>query len=197
MSIRTRNIVFLLTAVVSFGVLHTAHAATVSIDLPTSPITVTKTELQLAISFDTPSVTPPAAAQLTLTVKNTGSATATNVAIDNLLPVEFLYTAGQPTELAQLGGIAPGASLTRAYAIAIPASVETQRYVDEAVASAANADSVEAIAALDVNSSQVLGASDEILATTGGTPIVTSIFGLLFVGFGIYQLRPQTTKASS
>lgn len=191
MSIQARTTLSILVAIACFGTLHPAHAASVSIDPPASPVAVSKTELQLVVAFDTASVTPPATTQLTFTITNTGSTTATDVAIDNLLPREFSYTAGQPTELATLGQLAPGATLTKTYTITIPATVGTYRYVDEAIVSATNADSVESTVAIDVLGGQVLGVTDEVLATTGTPTILPTLFGLVLIAIGALRFRQQ------
>ena len=187
---QTIAILFTLLSVVISG---PARAATVGINPPSDPVTVAATELQLTTGFSQASITPPGSVTLTMVVTNTGAMTANNVAIDNLLPVEFSYTKGIPTELKNLGDLAPGDSIGKTYAITIPASVATNRYVDEVIASATNADSIEAIAALNITNGQVLGASDATLAATGTSPLVFILLGLMLIGFGIFQLRRQVT----
>lgn len=192
MSIQARTTLYILAAFACLGIFRPVQAATVSIDPPASPVAVAKTELQLVVTFDTTSVTPPASTRLTFTITNSGSVTATDVTIDNLLPTEFLYTSGQPTELTNLGELSPGASLTKTYAITIPATVATNRYVDEAIVSASNADSVESTIAIDVRNGEVLGATDvtgETLAATGVVPWLMFLFGLLLIATGAQKFR--------
>jgi len=191
MSIKARTTLYILAAFVYFGALQPAHAASVSIDPPASPVAVAKTELQLVVTFDTSSITPPATTRLTFTIKNSGAVTATNVAIDNLLPTEFSYALGQPTELANLGELAPGASLTKTYMITIPSTVASNRYVDEAIVSASNADSVESTIAIDVRNGEVLGATDELLAATGTSTMLPTLFGLALIAIGAQKLLSQ------
>lgn len=171
---------------------YSAQAASVGINPPSTPVSVATAELKLTVAFSAASVTPPSDLSLTFIVTNTGATAAKSVAIDNLLPVEFSYTNGLPTELKNLGDLAPGDTISKEYAVTIPSTVKTNRYVDEAIASAANADSVESIAAINVNNGRVLGASDSTdgtLAATGTSSLAVILLGLICLGLGIRKLR--------
>lgn len=164
-----------------------AQAASVGINPPAAPVTVAMAELKLTVTFDTATVTPPGTVKLTFIVTNTGASTASNVAIDNLLPIEFSYVNGVPAELKNLGALASGDTITKQYDVTIPDGVATNRYVDEAIASAANSDSVESIAAINVNNGRVLGASDSAggtLAATGTSSLAIIALGCLLIGLG-------------
>ncbi len=194
MRLRLATIPLVVLAFVMLG--RSVQAAPVSIDPPTTPVAVTTAKVRLAVTLDKTSVIPPATVRLTFVVTNTGTSTATHVAIDNLLPVEFSYVNGIPAALKNLGDLRPGQTITKSYVISIPASVKTNRYVDEAIVSADNADRVESTAALDVNNGQVLGATDATvgkLATTGGSPVVMILLGLLLAIFGAEILRTRST----
>lgn len=194
MPLRLKLIACSLVAVVASFVITPVQAATVSINPPTEPVTAMTAALQLLVTVDQPTVTPPAKIQLTFILTNTGAASATNVAIDNLLPVEFAYVDGLPADLKALGDLAPGDTITKTYAVSIPATVKTNRYVDEAIASAANADSVESTVMLDIQNGKVLGAADstvETLAETGMSPLVVMLLGLTFVVTGSVRIRKQ------
>ena len=169
------------------AVIHPAQAASVGINPPAAPVVVTTAELQLTVAFSTTAIIPPGTVTLTLLVTNTGSSTAKNVTIDNLLPVEFSYTNGVPSELKHLGDLASGETISKEYAVTIPAGVATNRYVNEAIVSATNADSIESIAALNVNNGRVLGATDTTvgtLASTGTSSVAIIVLGCLCIGFG-------------
>lgn len=188
---RSRILSTLFAALLTLLAMHPAQAASVGINPPSAPVTVAAAELKLTVAFSAAAVTPPSNVSLTLIVTNTGATTAKSVAIDNLLPVEFSYVNGLPTELKNLGDLAPGDTLSKEYSVTIPATVTTNRYVDEAIASAANADSVESIAAINVNNSRVLGASDSAdgtLATTGNSSLAVIFLGFIFLGLGIRKI---------
>lgn len=194
MTFRMKLISGSLVAVAAILVVAPARAATVSINPPTEPVTASTATLQLIVTVDKTTVTPPAQIQLTLILTNTGANTATNVSIDNLLPVEFAYVNGQPTDLKALGDLAPGDTITKSYAVTIPAAVKTNRYVDEAIASATNADSIESTVTLDVRNGKVLGAADstvETLAVTGTSPLLVMLLGLTFVVLGSVKIRKE------
>ncbi|MEK7637580.1 MAG: sortase B protein-sorting domain-containing protein [Patescibacteria group bacterium] len=168
-------------------------AAPVSINPPSAPVAVSRAELKLQVTVDQITVTPPSAVQLTFIVTNTGATAAQGVAIDNLLPVEFRYRDPDAAkQLTRLGNLAPGDTITKNYIVDIPASVKTNRYVNEAVASAANADSVQTDAALNITNGQVLGASDQ-LAETGQSPAVMFLVGILLLVSGLVVIRRVKT----
>lgn len=168
-------------------------ASNVSINPPAAPSAVAAAELQLTVTFDAQTITPPGTVLLTFILTNTGSNTAKNVSIDNLLPIEFAYRdPAAAKSLTQLGELRTGDSITKSLTITIPSAVRTNRYVDEAIASASNAASIESIAAIDVRNGQVLGATDSTistLATTGQSPLLVVLSGLLLIGTGIVILK--------
>lgn len=171
---------------------NTTRAASVGINPPSAPVVVAMAELKLTTAFDSASITPPGTVNLTFIVTNTGASVAKNVAIDNLLPVEFEYVKGAPAELKNLGDLAPGDTITKTYAVSIPTNVKTNRYVDEAIASAANADRIESIAAINVNNGKVLGAADSTtgtLAETGTSSLPLMTLGLLLLVLGVRKIR--------
>lgn len=174
----------------SFAVIRPAHAADVSINPPAVPVAVAQANLTVTVAFDKTSVTPPGIVELTFIVTNTGDVTARQVSLVNTLPVEFSAdTTAMASQLKSLGDLASGDTVTKSYSIKIPAGTPTDRYVDEVVTSAANADSIQSTAALDVTNGQVLGATDtnpNVLAASG-TPVsslILWVFGLLLLGFG-------------
>lgn len=160
----------------------------VSINPPSAPVAAATADVKLTVAFAHSSVTPPASVTLTLIVTNTGSMAATAVKIDNSLPVEFAYhDPAAVKKLATLGNLAPGDTISKTLVINVPAGVKTNRYVNEAIASAANADPIQADAPIDVNNGQVLGATDRTLAETGPGlwDVLMLVFGLIIMISGV------------
>lgn len=160
----------------------------VSINPPSAPVAVQKADLRLTVTFDQSTVTPPATVQLTFIVTNTGPVTAKRVGLANTLPVEFQYASATAATLENLGDLATGESITKSLAVNIPAEAKSNRYVDEAIASAANADSVETDLVIDVANGQVLGVSDQ-LAETGQEPWMIVLIGLGTIALGVFLFR--------
>lgn len=191
---RTRSILTLLGLGMALAIARPVSAAApVSIDQPTTPATLTNAELKLTVAFDRSTATPPTTVDLTFIVTNTGSSVAQNVSLENTLPVAFTYrdpSAG--AALAKLGDLASGDTISKTYAIDIPAGTAADRYVDEAIASAVNADSVQSEAPLDVTggpTGQVLGATDDAtLAETGQSPVIVFTAGLILIALGWRRL---------
>ncbi len=167
------------------------QAATVGINPPGKPTSVPRTELLVTAGFNVTTANPPQAVTLTLIVTNNGASTALAVSIDNLLPTEFVYRNGLPTDLLEIGDLASGETVTKTYTISIPSTVKTNRYIDEVIVSATNADSVEAFAAIDITNGRVLGATDMnigTLATTGISNLAFMAIGFLLLGLGIRKV---------
>ncbi len=160
----------------------------VSINPPSAPVAVHKANLRLTVTVDQPAVTPPATVQLTFIVTNTGPVTAKRVGLANTLPIEFQYASATAASLENLGDLAAGESITKSLDVNIPAEAKSNRYVNETIASATNADSVETDVAIDVTNGQVLGASDQ-LAETGQDPWVLVLLGLGVIGLGVSLVR--------
>lgn len=188
----------IVTLIAVFGVVFARPvraAAEVSIDPPAQPVALRSAELRLTLGLDRTAVTAPSTVLLTVIVTNTGTTIARNLSIDNSLPIEFAYLDSTlANSLQHLGELAPGDTIQKSVKINIPSSVATDRYVDEVIASADNADSVQSDIAIDVSNGRVLGAStaEPQLAASGRVPTAVFALGALLIGLGALRLRQES-----
>lgn len=190
------RISFVFTAAVAFlacGQPRLAQAATVGINPPTDGATVSTTTLNVTTTFSQPTVQTPGQVNWSIIITNTGSVLASTVSVSNELPTMFQYVETDvAATLANLGDIAPGESIVKTFGVIVPATTAASRYVDEATVSAANVESQESDAAIDVISGQVLGAEDTNLAVTGVSPLPVFVAGLVIVLIGLLAWRLKT-----
>lgn len=160
----------------------------VAIDPPSDPVVLPRAELQMTLALDRTTVTVPATVTLTLIVTNTGAVSATDVVLVPEIPVGFKRI--DTTDLSSIGALAPGDTISKQLQLSLPAGTPTDRYVTEVIASAANADSVQADVGLDVSGGRVLGSATE-LAQTGAMPWQVVTLGFVLLAFG-WRLRRST-----
>jgi len=165
----------------------------VSINPPSAPVVLPPASLTIVKKADATIVPAGKSVVVTLTITNTGANTAINVtAVDNL-PVGWHYADPETSAvLKTLGDLTAGNRIKKTYSIAIDDELEPGRYVNKTVVSAANADAVEGLLALDITQPQVLGTADTQLAATGSTaslPVIF-LFGSAIALIGLIRLRP-------
>ncbi len=143
--------------------------------------------LQLTVAADQKAVSTPGTLTYTVIVTNSGSVAAQNLKLADTLPAGFTYV--DPNihqELATLGSLGAGESLSKSVKAQVPASVVAGRYEYEVIASADNADSIQSFVGVDVTAGKVLGASTT-LAETGASLLSRLVFvsGVVAIALGL------------
>ncbi len=152
--------------------------------------------LQLAKTVSKKTVAPGDVVTYTVNIKNTGTGSAINVVLQDILPVGFTFEGtDNTTQSWNLGDIAVGETKTVTYKVKIGASVPNGSYENLAMASADNHGKVTATVPVQVKRGRVLA---EVVETGAGIvdfAIAASGLGLIILGFVLTRRKRGTELA--
>lgn len=152
--------------------------------------------LEISKSVSKKSVAPGAVVSYTVKVKNSGTGSAINVELQDILPIGFAFDGTNSTSnVWNLGDIAVGETKTVTYKVKVGSSVPNGSYENLAIASADNHGKVTATAPVQVKRGRVLA---EVIDTGAGMVdfvIAASGLGLIILGYVLTRRKSGTITA--
>ncbi|MEK7569897.1 MAG: SpaA isopeptide-forming pilin-related protein [Patescibacteria group bacterium] len=150
----------------------------------TSPV------LEISKSVNKKAVTPGTVVTYTVKVKNSGTGSAINVVLQDILPLGFTFDGTSNTSQSwNLGNIAVGETKTVSYKVKVGSSVPNGAYENLALATADNHGKVTATAPVQVKRGRVLGATVDTGAGIADYAIAASGLGLIILGYVITRRK--------
>jgi uncharacterized repeat protein (TIGR01451 family) len=152
----------------------------------TSPV------LQLRKSVSKATVAPGDTVTYTVEIKNTGTGSAINLKLTDLLPAGFSFNGTTDTTKEwKLGDLAVGETKTVKYQVTVGKSVPNGSYENLAIAQADNHGKVTTTAPVNVKRPRVLGAAVDTGASFTDLGIAGLGLGLIILGFVLTRKRGQ------
>lgn len=169
-------------------------AEPVSLNQPQAPVAADRPVLTATAIASPAAISSGQTTILTVKIENTGTADAKKLQVSYDIPAGLVLVPATTSNQWSLSNLSAGRATT--FTIKLSATTAVGRYPNEITVSAAGADSVLALAPLDVTAPRVLGASDSTLAATGNTTrdLFFPLAGSLMIISGWLLLRRLPTN---